>query len=185
MRRRPPDLVEQNRTRNRIADNPGEAPGRFTTVTEWENGAQTRSFARRFSVTTDEPFELGGEDAAMDPMELLLAAMGSCLTIGWAKQAEMRQIVLRKLRVTVEANYDLRGYLALDGNVRPGFQAISYSVDVDSDADKVTIAEIKAAVENTSALFDNILNSTPVHGAVVHHSNRPNTSQRAPRRKEL
>jgi len=89
------------------------------------------------------------------------------LAIGWAKQSEMRKIELRHLRITVEATYDLRGYLELDATIRPGFLTITYNVDVDTDADKVTLAEIKQAAENTSALFDNILNSTPVRGLVT------------------
>lgn len=167
MLRRPPNIVAQNQTRSHIAADPTRGSGRFVTVTEWEDGAQTRSVARRFSIATDEPLALGGTDAAMDPMELLLAAMGSCLAIGWAKQAEIRKVKLRRLRIKVEAHYDLRGYLELDATVRPGFQTITYNVDVDSDADKVTLAEIKHAAENTSGLFDNILNSTPVRGVVT------------------
>lgn len=180
MARRPPDISAQNSTRSDIFGDPNKGAGRFVTVTEWENGAQTKSIARRFSVATDEPLALGGTDAAIDPMELLLAAMGSCLAIGWAKQSEMRKIELRHLRITVEATYDLRGYLELDATIRPGFLTITYNVDVDTDADKVTLAEIKQAAENTSALFDNILNSTPVRGLVTRGVA---VSQNRPRRK--
>jgi putative redox protein len=35
--------------------------------------------ARSFTIETDEPAPLGGTDKAIEPMELLLAAVGTCL----------------------------------------------------------------------------------------------------------
>jgi uncharacterized OsmC-like protein len=99
-------------------------------------------------------------------MELLLAALGSCLTIGWVKQAQLRGVTLRHLRVRVEAPYDLRGYLEMADGVRPGFSRLSYHVEVDADASPVLLAEIKAAAERTSPLLDNILNATPLTGSI-------------------
>jgi uncharacterized OsmC-like protein len=161
------DLAAMRRTKEAVAADPAAGRGSFMTVTVWENGARATTRARGFSVGTDEPAPLGGTDAAMDPMELLLAALGSCLTIGWATQARLRGVTFRDLKVSVEAPYDLRGFLSVDASVRPGFGELSYRIDVDCDADPVTIAEIKAAAEKTSPLFDNICNATPIRGTVT------------------
>src|SRR5437868_1902435 len=79
--------------------------GPFTTVTTWQDGARARTTARSFTIETDEPAPLGGTDAAVDPMELVLAAVGTCLNIGWVTQARKRGIDYRNLQIEVSGNY--------------------------------------------------------------------------------
>jgi uncharacterized OsmC-like protein len=155
-----------DRLKSSVARAPSEGAGRFSTIMEWRSGTRSVTRARGFVIDTDEPEILGGGDAAADPMELLLAAMGSCIAVGWAKQARLRGVELRSVRVSVEATYDLRGHLDLATDVRAGFSALRYTVDVDCDADDAVLAEIKQAAERTSPLFDNLLNATPVRGSV-------------------
>jgi uncharacterized OsmC-like protein len=153
-------------TREAVADDPSAGQGSFTTITTWQDGARAHTTARSFSIETDEPTPLGGTDAAVDPMELVLAAIGTCLTIGWVTQARKRDLDYRSLRIEVAGDFDLRGYLDLDDDTRPGFTAITYTVNVDSDASPEQLAEIKEAAERTSPMFDNVLNATPVSGRV-------------------
>lgn len=54
-------------------------------------------------------------------------------------------------------------------NVRPGFQTIEYKVHVDSDVPLQTLEEIRAGVEATSPMFDNVRNATPVSGSIEKH----------------
>jgi putative redox protein len=161
------DLTAYDATKAALAADPTGAAGSFSTVTTWEDGARARTTARSFTIETDEPAPLGGTDKAVDPMELVLAAVGTCLTIGWVTAAARRGIEYRGLRIEVAGDFDLRGYLALDDDVRPGFSDIRYTVHVDSDADPAVLEEIKAAAERTSPMFDNVLNATPVTGRVV------------------
>ncbi|MEO1194389.1 MAG: OsmC family protein [Pseudomonadota bacterium] len=164
---RPPDLEALDRTRREIAGGQEKGRAAFTSITEWKEGARSISQLRGHSVATDEPQALGGQDEAPDPMELLLAALGSCLTIGWVKQAELRGVTVRSLKITVSAPYDLRGYLDLAEEVRPGFSELVYQVTVDCDASPTLQAEIMAAAERSSPLFDNILNGTPLRGVLA------------------
>jgi putative redox protein len=161
------DLDAFEATRDAVAQDPSVGQGAFTTVTTWEDGARARTTARSFSIETDEPAPLGGTDEAVDPMELVLAAVGTCLNIGWVTQARKRGIDYRGLQIEVSGNYDLRGYLDIGEETRPGFTDISYTVTVDSDASPEQLAEIKEAAEKTSPMFDNVLNSTPVNGRVA------------------
>jgi putative redox protein len=161
------DLDAFDRTRQAIEEDPSQGTGSFTTVTRWEDGARAHTTARSFAIQTDEPAPLGGTDAAVDPMELLLAALGTCLTIGWVTQAAKRGLDYRDLSIEVEGTFDLRGYLALDETVRPGFDAIDYRVTVDTDASPEQLEDIRRAAEATSPMFDNILTSTPVRAQVA------------------
>lgn len=160
------DMKTFEATKAHVAEHPPDGQGAFETVTEWRDGAQAVTRARSFTINTDEPTPLGGTDSAIDPMELLLGALGSCLTIGWVTQANLRGVDFRDLKIKVTAPYDLRGYLALDDKVRPGFKRVEYTVDVDSDADPQVLEEIRAAAEASSPMFDNILRPTAVTGTV-------------------
>jgi len=161
------DMAAYENTKAAVAADPSVGTGKFKTITTWQDGAQARTTARSFVLQTDEPAPLGGTDSAIDPMELVLAAIGTCLTIGWVTQAVQRGIEYHDLRIEVDGDYDLRGYLALDGQVRPGFAGISYVVHVDTDASPEVLEEIRAAAEATSPMFDNVRNATPVTGTVT------------------
>ncbi len=161
------DMDAFEATKAAVAADPSTGAGAFTTVTTWEDGARARTTARSFVLQTDEPAPLGGTDAAIDPMELVLAAVGTCLTIGWVTQAVQRGVDFHDLRIEVSGNFDLQGYLALDRSVRPGFQELSYVVHVQSDAAPEVLEEIRQAAESTSPMFDNVKNATPLTGSIV------------------
>jgi uncharacterized OsmC-like protein len=160
------DLDAFDATRDAVSNDPSAGKGTFSTITTWQGGARAHTTARSFSIETDEPAPLGGTDVAVDPMELVLAAIGTCLTIGWVTQARRRGIDYRDLRIEVEGNFDLRGYLDLDEQVRPGFSEINYTIHVDTDAEPEVLAEIQEITERTSPMFDNVLNATPVRGRI-------------------
>jgi len=159
------DLAAFDATRDAVAADPSAGLGSFRTVTTWDDGARARTVARSFSIETDEPTPLGGTDEAVDPMELLLAAVGTCLTIGWVTHAARRGIDFRDLRIEVEGDFDLQGYLGL-ADIRPGFGAVRYVVHVDTDAPVEVLEEIRAATESGSPMLDNVANATPLAGVV-------------------
>lgn len=160
------DMGSYDQTREAIRNDPKLGQGSFTTLTEWTDGAQARTTARSFTIETDEPAPLGGTDKAIDPMELLLAAVGTCLQIGWVTHANKRGIDFRSLRIETTGDYDLQGYLALDSSLPPGFMNISYTVKVDTDADPTVLEEIRAAAENGSPVTQNVLKGTPIQSVV-------------------
>lgn len=136
-------------------------------MTEWIDGARARTTARSFTIETDEPSPLCGTDQAVDPMELLLASVGTCLTIGWVTRAVRQGIEFRDLRIEVEGDYDLPGYLGIGGETRPGFGGLRYTVHLDTDADEVVLEEILKAAEGGSPMVDNTAKPTPLQGTVV------------------
>ncbi|MBT3778073.1 MAG: OsmC family protein [Flavobacteriaceae bacterium] len=162
------NLLAYNDTKEAIKKDPSKGKGEFKTVTIWKDGALAETTARSFTIKTDEPTPLGGGDTAIDPMELLLGALGSCLTIGWITQANLKRIKYKNLKIEVTAPFDLQGYLALDKNVRPGFSELKYQVQVETDAEKEILEEIRKASEKLSPMFDNILNKTKIEGEIIY-----------------
>ncbi|MGH9034198.1 MAG: OsmC family protein [Acidimicrobiia bacterium] len=160
------DMETFAQTTEAIRNDPQLGKGAFSTVTEWVDGSLARTTARSFSLETDEPTPLGGTDKAIDPMELLLAAVGSCLQIGWVTHANRRGVDFRSLRIETRGDYDLSGYLGIDASVPPGYLNISYSVEVDTDADAAVLEEIRAAAESGSPVTQNVLQGTPITAEV-------------------
>jgi uncharacterized OsmC-like protein len=161
------DMNAFNQTKEAIRADPQRGQGTFTAVTEWVDGSLARTTARSFAVETDEPTPLGGTDKAIDPMELLLAAVGSCLQIGWVTHANRRGVDFRSLRIETKGDYDLQGYLDLDPSLPPGFLTISYTVEVDTDADDAVIEEIRRAAEDGSPVTQNVLKGTAIRSDVL------------------
>lgn len=102
------NLEAYEATRDAVSRDPDAGKGSFEAITEWSEGAQAVTRARSFTIETDEPESLGGRDEQIDPMELLLASLGTCLTIGWVTKARQRDVDFRSLRIRVSAPFDLR-----------------------------------------------------------------------------
>lgn len=145
-----------------VQDDPSKGFFRFTAKTSWKGGAVTETTARGRTITADEPEGLGGTDSAADPVELLLAALTSCVSIGIATQAAKRGVHLDDFEIEVAGDLDLRGYFGLDPDIRPGYTGIQYTVKVKSDADRAVIEDILRTAERTSPMLDNIRNGVPV-----------------------
>ena len=76
-----------------------------------------------------------GEDEEPHPSEMLLAALGACLTVSIQANAVGRGIPLRKLEVHVSGDIEASALWAMGpGRARPlGFQAIAVDVQIEAD----------------------------------------------------
>ncbi len=71
----------------------------------WE-GMAVANTARGFAITVDEPKTMRGTDTGMNPVEMLLCALGSCLCITARFLARPSGIDLQEFRVSVEGSLD-------------------------------------------------------------------------------
>lgn len=145
-----------------VQEDPEKGRFYFSAKTVWQGGAITETVARDRVIAADEPEALGGTDSAADPVELLLAALTSCVSIGLVTQAAKRGIDFDDFEIEVEGELDLRGYLGVEESVRPGYTNIDYTVRLQSDAPPDVLEEILRAAEQTSPMYDNIINGTPI-----------------------
>ena len=70
-------------------------------VTSLSNLRNEVSYGGGEAFTTDEPKELGGEGAGPDPYTLLLAALGSCISMTLTMYARRKGWPLERVRVTL------------------------------------------------------------------------------------
>lgn len=139
----------------------------FLVKTVWQGRAQSKTTVescsvggeavpRNFTITTDEPKELLGENSAINPHELLLAALNSCLMVSYAMGAAIKGIELESIVIETEAEMDLRGFFGIDRDVSPGYDTIRYTVYVKGDGTAQEFREVHESVMATSPNFFNI-----------------------------
>jgi len=143
----------------------------FKVKTDWKG--QTRSetsvesyklagneIKRRFTIKTDEPLELLGENTAANPQELLMAALNACITVGYVAGAAVNGITLSKLEIETSGCLDLRGFLGIDANVKPGYESLRYVVRIGGNGTPQQFRDIHENVIKTSPNYFNV--SRPV-----------------------
>jgi uncharacterized OsmC-like protein len=69
------------------------------TVTSWQNLRNEVSYGVGHTLITDEPLEAGGEGAGPDPYTLLLAALGSCISMSAMLYAKRKEWPLERVSV--------------------------------------------------------------------------------------
>jgi uncharacterized OsmC-like protein len=120
----------------------------------------THRTAYRFEA--DHPECFASQDVGATPVEYVLVGLASCLTAGVAAVAQNRQIQLRSVTATVEADMNVLGILGADPDVRNGFEAVRVRFDIDADAPRTDIEAIVAQSQKRSAVFDIVTNPTSV-----------------------
>lgn len=143
----------------------------FRVTSRWQG--QTRSEAtvdsfriggqevkRHFKIAIDEPLELLGENTAPNPQELLMTALNACITVGYVAGAAVKGIALERVEIETSGELDLRGFLGIDPNVKPGYDSLRYVVRIKGNGTAEQFEEIHRNVIKTSPNYFNI--SQPV-----------------------
>jgi uncharacterized OsmC-like protein len=161
--------------REALADTPEIAQFQWRTRVSWVAGTHSRSSVdtfygfgeeqrhkTTFTYDADHPLAFAAQDNGITPVEYVLVALGSCLTAGIASIAQQRQIQLRSVQATVEAEEDLHGILGADPAIRNGFSGVRVSYKIDADASADQIKALVAQSQKRSAVFDILTNPTNV-----------------------
>jgi putative redox protein len=128
----------------------------------------SRAKLRTFELMVDQPPALAGTDQGPNPVELILAALGTSQEITYRCYAEKMGIQLNSVSVTVKGSIDLRGFFAVDDSVRPGYKRIESEVKLDTPASPEEVAKLVEAVERHCPVLDILTNGTPVASKVKH-----------------
>lgn len=120
-------------------------------------GLQVETNSRGFKILMDEPENLGGTDVAMNPVEALLCALGSCQTIVATAFAAANDIIFEELHIDLEGDLDPDGFMGL-ADVRNGFQEIRFVMRFKSDEPKEKLEAFAKFIENRCPVGDNLAN---------------------------
>ena len=134
----------------------------FKASVQWNGrGVQCTGDIRGKQVIIDEPQELGGADNGPNPVELILAALGGCLNVLVTSFASKFQVEVKNVVVEVEGDLDPDGFLGKNPAVRPGFQQIRYSINIDSPSPEANIQRLLEHIESVCPVKDT-LSGVPV-----------------------
>lgn len=164
-------------TVNAVSANPELAKFEFRAKNNWIDGghcvssvksfygvgAEDESRKETFTMECDHPNVLLGEDLAATPAEVVLHALGSCLTGAMAYHAAANGIEIESAESSLSGGCDLQGFLGMDPEVRKGFEGIKVTLKVKSDA----TAEQLKNLAMFSPVFDMISNPTPISFEIV------------------
>jgi uncharacterized OsmC-like protein len=153
----------QFRARNHWVDG---SHNRSTIKEFYGAGQEDSSRTEPFVVDCDEPPVLLGRDQAPNAGEYVLHALAACLTGAIVYHAAARGIVLDALECALEGDLDLRGFLALDDDVRCGYESIRVTFRATGDFDDDQLAEL-ATLTRYSPVRDIVSNPVPVAIDVV------------------
>jgi putative redox protein len=94
-----------------------------TAVATWRGGWLCSVEAGGFSLTVDEPPEVGGTGRGPMPTDLLLASLSSCYALALAWAARKQGLDLADLTVSATGTYDGQCFGALELSVRTSLPA--------------------------------------------------------------
>ena len=171
------DISQLTQTIEAIKEQPELAKFQFRAHTTWEEGGRSRtsisgfhgagqedtSRAQPFTLVGDEPPVLLGGNAGPNAVEVVLHALTSCLTVGFIYNAAAQGIEVRSMDYDIEGELDLRAFLGLSKDVRPGYNSITVRYRVDADAPREKLEELCEYVQATSPVMDMLRNPVPVN----------------------
>ena len=161
-----------------ISKDPAQGQTTWQVSTEWKGGTRSdtkvsasylagQRLAKDFTICVDEPVELCGTNQHANPQEYLMAALNSCMVVGYTALCSLEGITIEELRIETEGDIDLRGFLGLDPTVKPGYDGLKYTVHLKGDGTPEQFERIHRKVMATSPNYFNVSNSIPLTSRLV------------------
>ena len=143
-------------TRQKLRLNPDKTRAEISVQSRQVGGFRSEVKIRDFTITIDQPENFGGTNLGPKPSEYVLAALAACQEVTYRLFADGMGIPLHGVTVKLTGVSDLRGFLALDDSIRPGFQEIHGEVILDSTASPEQLAELKEKVDKHCPVLDDL-----------------------------
>ena len=169
------DLDRLSGTIEAVTGDPTLARFQFRARNHWIDGGYSRTTIKdfygagqedatrtqMFTVESDEPPVLLGENRAPNTVEYVLHALAACVSGTIVYHAAARGIAIEGMETTIQGDLDVHGFLGLDDAVRPGFERIRVSIKVTGDIDDSQLGEL-ASLTRYSPVRDIVTNPVPV-----------------------
>lgn len=163
---------------NHVAEDSDNAVTHWHVSSSWKGGTRSDTkvssygfgkerIEKDFTIKIDEPNELGGTNQFANPQEHLLAAMNACMLVGYVVGCSMEGIELESLRIETDGDIDLRGFLGLDPNMKPGYDEIRYTVHIKGNGTAEQFQKVHETVCATSPNRFNMANAIKLNPKLV------------------
>ena len=115
----------------------------------------------------DEPPVLLGQDRGANPVEYLLVGLSGCITTTFISYAAAQGVRIDELRTELDGDIDVRAFLGITHEVRPGYQEIRVKFHVKSDAPREKIKDLMILAERRSPVSDSVRKGVPIKFALA------------------
>jgi uncharacterized OsmC-like protein len=153
--------------RQRVGDDPARAVVRLRTEARMGEGTRVDLRTGAFEFAADEPVSVGGTGTAPNPVQLALAALGSCQAITYRYWAEQLGLRLAAVTITVEADFDTGAFFGFPGSGTPAPSAVRTSVTLEGLEPAERSDELVAAVDAHCPVLDLFTRPVPVERSVT------------------
>lgn len=170
------DVDQLVQTIEAIKGDPNVGSFTFKAATNWEKGGtstaeissfkhagQDQTHGQTHRLTGDEPAVLLGQDQGPNAVELVLAALGFCYSVGFVYNAAALGYDLEHVEYEVEGDLDLRNFVGIAEGPRPGFTEIRVVGRARArNASQEELEKLCQYVQDTSPVKDVLVNAVPV-----------------------
>jgi uncharacterized OsmC-like protein len=153
--------------RQRVGDDPTRAIIRLRTEARMGEGTRVDLRTGAFEFAADEPVSVGGTGTAPNPVQMALAALGSCQAITYRYWAEQLGLRLAAVTITVEADFDTGAFFGFPGSGTPAPSAVRTSVTLEGLEPAERSDELVAAVDAHCPVLDLFTRPVPVERSVT------------------
>jgi len=95
--------------------------------------------AGKFSLTIDEPANMGGTDEGPSPIQVLLMALAGCLNMTGHTVAKEMGLNLKRMKINIEGNMDAATFMGYANGGRAGFEHVL--VNIETEFEQVVLKE--------------------------------------------
>lgn len=130
---------------------------------ESQNPTRMNLRSGKFSLTIDEPRQMGGTDEGPSPVQVLLMALAGCLNVTGHEVAKQKGLVLHGMKIRIDGVMNPCKFLGCSFEERAGFQKIAVEIEPDFEgADLKQVDEWLRETESRCPVTDNIRADTSV-----------------------
>ncbi|HUJ85679.1 MAG TPA: OsmC family protein [Burkholderiales bacterium] len=141
------------RAENAFAKRPSVAKLDKITTATVSDGTLCEVVENDWKFVVDMPETLGGGAKGPTPGTYVRSGLAACLAIGYSHRAAFLGVPIRRVRVELHADVDLRGIFCGMATV-PAYNGIIYVVTVESDAPEADIMRVLDEADARSPYVD-------------------------------
>ena len=160
---------------NEVKENNIEGKASYGVELNWESGTKTviktknmvlgkHKLIRDFSFVIDEPTQLLGVNSAPNPAEYMLGGLAGCMAVTFMAGATAMNIQISELKLEIDGELDLQGFLGLNQEVNAGFPELKFVYHVKGSGTQEQYNSLMKRVTNHSPNFNTIKNEVKMIG---------------------
>jgi len=154
--------------RQRVGDDPARAVVHLRAEASMGGGTRVELRTGAFEFAADEPVSVGGTGTAPNPVQMALAALGSCQAITYRYWAEELGIRLDAVTIAVDAAFDTGAFFGFPGAIgTPAPSAVRCEVTLEGPEPPERYEKLAATVDEHCPVLDLFTRSVPVERTVT------------------